>query len=154
MSGLRDFESAPDLGSPIPKGRGIWESSIEMGVLVQCWYAPTEEFSAELAKRLTPLAPEDLVDLNPLRDDEHIEYDDSEKADVASPSEETINLGELTIVLDDVSSDAQTDSAPEIEPDVDSAEEPDEMGWDLDWSTPEPVPEPVVVEDIDDDPYG
>jgi hypothetical protein len=66
MAALRQPDAAPELGSPIPKGRGLWESVETMPVVMQVWYATAAQYAEEISKRLTPLGDDERLDLGSL----------------------------------------------------------------------------------------
>ncbi|WP_022893243.1 hypothetical protein [Agromyces subbeticus] len=68
MSALRDPESAPDLGDEVPKGRCIWESTMEAPQLAQFWYAEQDTYSAELEKRVPELRADQFLDIAPFQE--------------------------------------------------------------------------------------
>lgn len=90
MSALRNAEGCPDLGNEVPKGRGVWESTVVTAAsTVQFWYAPAADFTANLAERVEKVTPEDLLDITPylpqapthfgvVDDDDDFEYEEDE----------------------------------------------------------------------------
>ncbi|MEH0110571.1 hypothetical protein V6N00_12745 [Tersicoccus sp. MR15.9] len=98
MSALRDFESAPPMGTPIPKGRGLWEPLDHSAVLMQVWYASQERFTAELASRLSPLSEAERTDIAPfLR--RPAGHDRPLPHDLAPVEPTVIDLGDLDLDL-------------------------------------------------------
>jgi hypothetical protein len=149
MSALRAFDQAPDPGETMPTGRGVWESSIRTGVLIQAWYAPATQLGEELAKRIDPLTAEQRLDITPFLsrgaervgvfepDDTPFDYGDDDKV---------IDLGEMSFSLDDlltVSDEVDEESADAI------VEQP--APWNIDWSAPSAD---VSSVDSDDDPFA
>ncbi len=100
MSALRVFDQAPDLGTPVPKGRGTWESTVAAGVVIQTWFASPSELAENLAKRIQPLNNADRLDLGPLRK----RRDRVPGVIEVAPEEEDepIDLGEIELSLDDL----------------------------------------------------
>jgi hypothetical protein len=149
MSALRAFDQAPDPGETMPTGRGVWESSIRTGVLIQAWYAPATQLGEELAKRIDPLTAEQRLDITPFLsrgaervgvfepDDTPFDYGDDDKV---------IDLGEMSFSLDDlltVSDEVDEESTDAI------VEQP--APWNIDWSAPSAD---VSSVDSDDDPFA
>ena len=62
MSALRDAEAAPPLGDDVPKGRGIWESTMEVAQMAQFWFAPASVYERELAERVPAIDEERKID--------------------------------------------------------------------------------------------
>jgi hypothetical protein len=107
MSALRAFDQAPDLGTPVPKGRGIWESTVSSGVVIQTWFASPDALSANLAKRIQPLAEEDRLDLTPFRKRRDrapgvVEVEPEPEDEGTDDPDEPIDLGEIELSLDDL----------------------------------------------------
>ncbi|MCU6481916.1 FtsK/SpoIIIE domain-containing protein [Arthrobacter sp. A2-55] len=94
MSALRDFDSAPPVGNPIPKGRGLWEPLDHSAVVIQTWYASQDRLTDELQARLPDLPDGDKPDITPyLR----------RPAVPGEPAEDAIvDLGEIELSLDDL----------------------------------------------------
>jgi hypothetical protein len=150
MSALRAFDQAPDPGETMPTGRGVWESSIRTGVLIQAWYAPAAQLGEELAKRIDPLATEQHLDITPFLsrgaervgvfepDDAPFDYGDNDQV---------IDLGEMSFSLDDLKT---TDDESVDESTVAIVEQP--APWQIDWSAPS-VAEPAGAQD-DEDPFA
>ena len=67
MSALRNPDDAPELGSFIPKGRGLWEPLVGPTQVIQVWYAPQSDLSEHLETRRSPLRTEELPDLDVYR---------------------------------------------------------------------------------------
>lgn len=175
MSALRSFDSAPDIGSPIPIGRGIWESIESVGQVIQGWYATSDRFTEEMAKRLKPLAPEELMDLTPYRnrradtgmavlDPDGVEDVVLVGVEQAAPLDE-IDLGELEFSLDDLTDGPDEDELASEEPAP--VPEPAAGGWELDWGSEidasplapqmdaSPVPAAGPVDStVEDDPFA
>lgn len=134
MSALRVFEQAPDLGTPVPKGRGVWESSVASGVIIQTWFAPSSELADNLAKRIQPLTNDQKLDIRPYlrRTDQVPGVTDIPDGDTADPDE--IDLGEMELSLDDL----EVGEPEHDEPESDSSTNPE-------VSPPLTDPEPVMV---------
>lgn len=168
MSALRVFDQAPDLGTPVPKGRGIWESAVASGVIIQTWFAPAQTLGDELAKRMG--APVDKLDLRPF-----LRKAEQAPGVVDLPDEDEqveIDLGELELSLEDLADDDETDpvEAAQAEADGapagdDSAEQAEqaEPDWEADWEAPtaqpsrSPFARPALSQVIppdDDDPFA
>ncbi|KQO98654.1 hypothetical protein ASF30_11370 [Leifsonia sp. Leaf264] len=65
-SALKNFTDAPSLGDTIPKGRGLYEGE-GIAEIIQVWFEASQEtYAAKLAERLTPLTPDEQVDLHAL----------------------------------------------------------------------------------------
>ena len=148
MSALRAFDQAPDPGETMPTGRGVWESSIRTGVLIQAWYAPAAQLGEELAKRLDSLAAAQRLDVTSFLsrgaervgvlepDDAPFDYGDSD---------EVIDLGEMSFSLEDlltVSDEASEETTDAI------------VGrpspWNIDWNAPSVTDTPDTSDDNDD----
>ena len=150
MSALRVFDQAPDLGTPVPKGRGIWESAVASGVIIQTWFAPAQTLGAELAKRAEPVV--DKLDLGPF-----YRKGDQAPGVVELPADAEpveIELGEVEFSLDDL----EPEDGPVLEDPLEPEDSPapswpsKEFDWGPHWdgvgiaSGTSPVP--------DDDPFA
>ncbi len=161
MSALRAFDQAPDPGETMPTGRGVWESSIRTGVLIQAWYAPAAQLGEELATRIEPLRAEQRLDITPFLSrgveptglvvgpgDTLLSDDDDDQV---------IDLGEMSFSLDDlvaISDEPAGENTDEV-----IAEQPDP--WQIDWSAPSATGISVDLDDADaatddddDDPFA
>ncbi|MHB8319954.1 MAG: FtsK/SpoIIIE domain-containing protein [Acidimicrobiales bacterium] len=107
MSALRVFEQAPDLGTPVPKGRGIWESAVASGVIIQTWFAPQAVLKAELVNRIQPLTDEQKLDLTPF-------LRKTEQAPGVTDIQEDVDLGELKVSLEDLMDDSEVESSENL----------------------------------------
>lgn len=126
MSALRAFDQAPDIGTPVPKGRGIWESTVTPGTVIQTWFAPTSELAANLSQRIAPIAEDQKLDLRPFlrRTDQTPGVIDIPGSDTTYPGNtasaatpEEIDLGEMELSLNDLmDSDAASDVVPPAPP--------------------------------------
>lgn len=148
MSALRAFDQAPDPGEVVPAGRGIWESSVKTGVLIQAWYAPAAVLGEQLAKRVAPLAPSERLDVTPFLSRSVEQYG------VIDEEDEVIDLGEVSISLDDlIATGATEEYEPVAEAALDDALSDEEPGpWIIDWGTRDTQPDPTSDE-ADDDPF-
>ncbi|MFS0885152.1 FtsK/SpoIIIE domain-containing protein [Aeromicrobium sp. 179-A 4D2 NHS] len=63
MSALRDPFNAPDIGEYIPKGRGLYESVEDLAEVIQFWYAPTDEYRANLIERVPEVTNDRRLDI-------------------------------------------------------------------------------------------
>jgi hypothetical protein len=142
MSALRAFDQSPDPGETMPQGRGVWESSIRTGILIQTWYAPASVLGEELAKRIEPLSTSDQLDVTPFlsRDIELPGFIDEDE-------DEVIDLGEMSISLDDL---ASTGDIVEI-PIVAEVKISQPAPWQIDWNTPSQETKTPIA---DDDPFA
>lgn len=70
MSALRDPESAPPLGEYVPRGRGIWESTLAPAVMAQFWFAEAEDYAEHLRDLMPPIDPARKVDITPFLQNE------------------------------------------------------------------------------------
>jgi S-DNA-T family DNA segregation ATPase FtsK/SpoIIIE len=165
MSALRDAEAAPPLGNDVPKGRGIWESTMEVAQMAQFWYAPASEYGENLEQRLPPISDDLKIDFTPFmaKPDanksaifgQRIEKEPKAKR-VAQ--DETIDLGALDFDLDleDEAEDGEVDLAAlgiqiigddDDEEATETSAPSDDMGG-LNWGDFTPAP------DSDDDPFA
>ena len=140
MSALRAFDQAPDPGEIVPKGRGIWESSVRTGVLMQGWFAPVSALGEALAERVDPLDLSDRLDLTG--------YFSAADTSTFMDTEEVIDLGEMEIDLTDFLDD-ETDTP---------AEEPQRSAkrdaWQIDWSAPDGTHGETPAPIDEDDPFS
>ncbi len=160
MSALRSFDSAPDIGSPVPIGRGIWESIESVGQVIQGWYATSEQFAEEIARRLQPLAADEVLDLTPFlnrrADTGMAVLDPDGEAAVQSlaptrpDAPDEVDLGELEFSLDDLDDLDRPDgleagpfdsSVPAPVPELPPQSEQDP------WDVPDPPPETEIAGD-------
>lgn len=75
-SALRNPYNVPDLGDPIPKGRGMFEGlTASVAQVVQAWYAPQTELRENLVKR-TEARPESERWMLPEGDPYEVEVDE------------------------------------------------------------------------------
>lgn len=151
MSALRDFDSAPPVGSPIPKGRGLWEPLDHSAVVIQTWYASQDELRAALAERIPMMDPADKPDISAYIRRPKQEPVDAESF-TAAPETSIVDLGELELVLDDLGpADFQIEPAPternddernveEPFPDAEAPQEDPEAASGANASDPVPAP--------------
>lgn len=66
MSALKSWQDAPDIGDVVPRGRGIFESSLARPMTVQSWYDQNhvESLVEHLSELVPMLTPEQKVDLS------------------------------------------------------------------------------------------
>ncbi|WP_277209207.1 FtsK/SpoIIIE domain-containing protein [Isoptericola croceus] len=165
MSGLRDPENAPDPGQDVPKGRGVWESTMAPAELVQFWYASTTEYRAHLENAVAPPGEADLLDIAPFMPQRESfgvvdEADDLAPAtaddEVIERQAEEFSLEDLLALTDDGSgqpaptqSEADDDSTPadtpHSTPTPELVDEPDPTGTLVVLDAPDDGPDGALV---------
>ncbi len=136
MTALRDPENAPALGEVIPKGRGIWESTMQPAQPVQFWYATPEQYRSHLESRVPQLADGDRLDITGfLRDEAAGDVPGSVVPRPEPPLE--VDRGTFEFSLDDL--DSQADDPADGEEDLD---DPGAPTGDVDWPVADTVPDP------------
>jgi len=166
MSALRDFDAAPSVGNPIPKGRGLWEPLDHSAVVIQTWFATQDQFTSALAERLPVLAAGDRINIapylrRPQAGDEALPGSAPAPAAGTAPAraDQVVDLGELELDLDDLDwSDmdlteeehAAAAPAPENESEeaVTAVADAD-LEWPEDETAPEVDNESVMLLDVD-----
>ncbi|MFB9713944.1 LAGLIDADG family homing endonuclease [Arthrobacter methylotrophus] len=143
MSALRDFDAAPSVGNPIPKGRGLWEPLDHSAVVIQTWFATQDQMTAALAERIPVIADESKPDIS-----QYLRRPQAEEASsAATPAPATrqmtpaavVDLGEIELDLDDLDwsdMDLDSDEGATDVPVVATAPEEtatEVSGADLDW---------------------
>lgn len=104
MTALRDPENAPGLGELVPKGRGIWESTMAPAQAVQFWYATPEQYRDHLVARVPPLPVGDRLDFSRfLRDQEARDVPGAVVPRAEPPTE--VDRGTFEFSLDDLPDD-------------------------------------------------
>ncbi|MDQ2737930.1 MAG: hypothetical protein M3Y35_04745, partial [Actinomycetota bacterium] len=126
MSALRDPENAPPLGDPVPKGRGIWESTLDAAKLAQFWFATPDVYRRELESRRPAVNAVDKIDLAPfmpkLPDPGDVAGSIIPSTGSTQDPDAVVELGEFTLDLMDLD---DLDDEDEIEP-SDTADDPTE----------------------------
>ncbi len=146
MSALRAFDQAPDPGEIVPAGRGIWESSVKTGVLIQAWYAPAAVLGEELAKRIAPLAPSERLDVTSFLSRSVEQYG------LIDEDDDVIDLGEMSISLEDLLATGVTEEIP-VDATVDESTVEEPAPWTIDWGTPGKPTSASEAVAHDDDPF-
>lgn len=67
QSALKNATEAPELGTSIPRGRGLFEASGSPTAIIQAWYNPAEQriLAEKLSERLDPLLDSERLDVSP-----------------------------------------------------------------------------------------
>ncbi|WP_427019368.1 LAGLIDADG family homing endonuclease (plasmid) [Pseudarthrobacter sp. P1] len=99
MSALRDFDAAPPVGNPIPKGRGLWEPLDHSAVVIQTWFATQDQLQAALAERIPVLDAGSKTDISSF-----VKRPALRDAIAPAPSSPAtvVDLGEIELDLDDL----------------------------------------------------
>ena len=112
MSALRDAEAAPPLGNDIPKGRGIWESTMEAAQMAQFWFAPASTYERELAARVPAIDKEHkinfesfMVKADPEKNAIFGERIEKKASRIVEPVEVELGVLDFDLDLEDVDSE-------------------------------------------------
>lgn len=143
MSALRDFEAAPPLGENVPKGRGVWESTMETAKLIQFWYAEQDTYARELAARVPSIEESQILDISAYRSANTV-VQPVAGTRIERPADEeprVIELGSLEFTLDDLEDPAQDNQAQDNQAQDNGHPDRTALGPLPDVG---PVPEPVA----------
>lgn len=137
MSALRNPDDAPDLGSFIPKGRGLWEPLVGPTQVVQSWFAPQDALATEIAARRAPLPEAMKPDLSQFTNVDTgqrlgvLQEFDGDVEIIDLPAEDVIEDAGVVDAVDLADDLASFFAAPQVEP------EPQ----------PEALPEPEILQE-------
>lgn len=149
---LKQPSEAADLGEMVPKGRGLFETSMHNGVPIQGWFEPDlARLAAAVAEARSPVPPEDRIDISPF-----LAKEVDQGPAVSAVSVETfrpdsdeplevidLEADGLEISLDDLEPGTETPAGAEPQaeaPEVEAVPEDPVDPWaDWDWGVAEPA---------------
>lgn len=119
MSAFRNPETAAVLGTEVPKGRGIWESLTDSGVMIQVWFATQTKLGEALAERREPLSLSEKTDMS-----KWMSPAEREQLEIMSAAERKVaqvfgDEGDLVFDLSDLTMDEISLEVDEPEPEPD-----------------------------------
>lgn len=115
QSALRMPDNAPDLGTTIPIGRGIFEPSISGPVAMQVWYDQPEKLGAFLTEHAEPVTRKfDLTPYLTKQPNSGPAVSDVSLDDLFATNEpDIVDLGDLELDLDDLEEPLEPDDEAE-----------------------------------------